>query len=93
MEMRSGVHILSLHIAKMKNDHKKANVNSAGSEDTGTIGAAAIGAAATPTPEATKRRGPKQKKALFNPATGNGNDFAAGYGFDGETRTDDPTPS
>ncbi|KAL8834124.1 MAG: hypothetical protein Q9176_007653, partial [Flavoplaca citrina] len=65
----------------MKNDQKKANANLAGSEDTGTIGAAAtIGGAATPTPKATKRRGPKQKNALLTPVTDDENDFAAGYG-------------
>ncbi|KAL9023675.1 MAG: hypothetical protein Q9180_008146, partial [Flavoplaca navasiana] len=92
--VRCGTHTVTLYIAKMKNDHKKANANFAGSEDTGTVGAAVttIGVAATPVSKATKRRTPKQKNSLVTPTTDNENDFAAGYGFDGETRTEDPTP-
>ena len=76
--VRCGTHTVTSYIAKMKNDLKKATANLAGSEDTGTIRAAA-----TPTPKATNFRGPKQKNALLTPATDDENDFAAGYGSDG----------
>ncbi|KAL8845083.1 MAG: hypothetical protein Q9176_000755 [Flavoplaca citrina] len=42
-----------------------------------------------------KRRSPKQKAAIETPTSSNANDndFAAGYGSDGETRTENSTPS
>lgn len=94
MKIRNGIYIVTLHIAKMKNDHKKANADFAGSDDTDTVGAAVttIGAAVTPTSKATKRSTPKQKNPLVTRTTDNENDFTAGYGFGGETRTENSTP-
>ncbi|KAL9039165.1 MAG: hypothetical protein Q9180_002694 [Flavoplaca navasiana] len=45
-------------------------------------------------PKAAKRRTPKQKAAIETPTSNdaNDNDFAAGYGSDGETRTENSTP-
>ncbi|KAL9626836.1 MAG: hypothetical protein Q9204_007005 [Flavoplaca sp. TL-2023a] len=84
------VSAIKQHITKMKNDYKKANTNLAGSEDISTVAAAV-----TPTSKPAKRRSPKQKAATETPTSSNtnNNDFAAGYGSDGETRTENSTPS
>ncbi|KAL8884420.1 MAG: hypothetical protein Q9192_006851, partial [Flavoplaca navasiana] len=52
-------------------------------------------ATTTPTSKPAKRRSPKQKAAIETPTPNdaNDNDFAAGYGSDGETRTENSTPS
>ncbi|KAL9007419.1 MAG: hypothetical protein Q9180_009661 [Flavoplaca navasiana] len=74
----------------MKNDYKKAITNLAGADDT-----AAVAAAVTPISKPAKRRSPKQKATIETPTSSNANDndIAAGYGSDGETRTDNSTPS
>ncbi|KAL9628653.1 MAG: hypothetical protein Q9204_005753 [Flavoplaca sp. TL-2023a] len=52
-------------------------------------------ASATLTSKPAKRRSPKQKAAIETPTSNdtNDNDLAAGYGSDGETRTENSTPS
>ncbi|KAL8982544.1 MAG: hypothetical protein Q9205_002976 [Flavoplaca limonia] len=52
-------------------------------------------ATTTLTSKPAKRRSPKQKAAIETPTSSNANDndFAAGYGSDGETRTENSTPS
>ena len=84
------VSAIKQHITKMKNDYKKANTNLAGSIETAT-GAAPV----TPSSKPAKRRSPKLKAAIETPTSSNANDndFAAGYGSDGETRTENSTPS
>ncbi|KAL8889506.1 MAG: hypothetical protein Q9192_006010 [Flavoplaca navasiana] len=89
-KLNRSVSAIKQHITKMKNDYKKANTNLAGSEDT-----AAVAAAVTPCSKPAKRRSPKQKGAIETPTSSNANDndFAAGYGSDGEIRTENSTPS
>ncbi|KAI4269526.1 MAG: hypothetical protein LQ337_007225 [Flavoplaca oasis] len=89
-KLKRSVSAIKQHITKMKNDHKKANTNLGESDDT-----AAVAAAVTPTSKPAKRRSPKQKAAIETPTSSNANDndFAAGYGSDGETRTENSTPS
>lgn len=82
------VSAIKQHLAKMKNDAKKVSSNFTGSDDTGSVGAPA-----TPTPKAVKRRAPKQKVALATPTSDLENeDIAAGYGSNGETRAEE-TPT
>ncbi|KAL8886386.1 MAG: hypothetical protein Q9215_005899 [Flavoplaca cf. flavocitrina] len=52
-------------------------------------------ATTTLTSKPAKRCSPKQKAAIETPTSSNANDndFAAGYGSDGETRTENSTPS
>ncbi|KAL8886420.1 MAG: hypothetical protein Q9215_005871 [Flavoplaca cf. flavocitrina] len=89
-KLNRSVSAIKQHITKMKNDYKKANTNLAGSNETATVAAPA-----TPTSKPAKRRSPKQKAAIETPTSSNvnDNDFAAGYGSDGETRTENSTPS